>query len=42
MYYELSLCPVFPLHLIVLLKRFFTPRSFRAESASANTARGTL
>ena len=32
-YYELSLCPVFPLHLVVLLKRFFPPpRSFRAES----------
>ena len=32
--YKLSLCPVFPLHLVVLLTRFFSSRSFRAESAS--------
>jgi len=32
-YYELSLCLGFPLHPVALLKRFFSLRSFHAESA---------
>jgi len=33
-YYERSLCLAYPLHPVALLKRFFSLRSFRAESAS--------
>jgi len=31
---QLSLCSVFPLHMVILLRRFFSLQSFRAESAS--------
>ena len=32
--YELSLRPVFPLHIVVILRRFLSLWSFRAEGAS--------